>query len=274
MGKRFIFLALLVSLPFLAFSAEIVLKNGKVLMGRIIEENPEFIKVEISGIAIKYNRQDIETIDGKKPDFSSAAAGDDFKKGRVLSEDWVKHYSLAEKYVDERQFEQAISEFTEVLKIDPQAFEAYTGIGFVYIELGKYEQALENFNKAIEINPDYAQAYDNIGVVYWLQRQYQQAIPYFEKAIYVNPDYLPAITNLGSIYILLNRYPEAVIYYLKAFQIDPTNADSAYNLGVAYQGLGKNPEAKDYLLKAIELYKAGGDDSGVQKAETQLKAIP
>src|SRR3989338_6758867 len=219
MKKACIILTLFISLAFFASAEEIVLKNGKVLKGKIVEENSEFIKVEVHGLAIKYYRQDIETIDGKKIDFSSsAAAKDNFKKERVFSQDWLNHYVQAEKYLESRQFDQATLEFEEVLKIDPESFEARTEIGFIYIELGKYDQALASFNKALEINPEYAQAYDNIGVVYSLQRRYQEAIPYFEKAIHASPEYVAAYNNLGSTYLFLNRYPEAVIYYQKAFR--------------------------------------------------------
>ncbi|MBU2043726.1 MAG: tetratricopeptide repeat protein [Candidatus Omnitrophica bacterium] len=276
MGKGLIVLTLFIIFTVLVFGEEIVLKNGKVINGKIVKQTPEFIKVEVSGVAIKYYRETIETIDGEKITFSSseATSENNFKEERVFSQDWLNHYGQAEKYLETRQFDQAIVEFQEVLKIDPESFEAYTGIGFVYIEFAKYDQAIDSFNRAIEINPGYAEAYDNIGVVYSLQRQYQQAIPYFEKAIHANLDYVPAYNNLGSTYFFLNRYPEAVICYQQAFQIDPQNADSAYNLGLAFRDLGKPQEAKDYLKKAIELYKVGGNAYGVQKAEAEFRAIP
>ena len=275
MRKASYILTFFISLTFFASAEEIVLKNNKALKGKIVEETKEFIKVEIEGLAIKYYWQDIETIDGKKVGSPSGSqANDNFKKERVLSQDWLNHYGQAERYLELNHFDQATLEFEEVLKIDPESFEAHTGIGFIYIQLGKYDQALASFNKAIEINPEYAQAYDNIGVVYSLKRQYQEAIPYFEKAIYVNPEYAAAYNNLGSTYLFLNRYPEAVIYYQKAFQIDPQNADSAYNLGVAYQDLGKSQDAKDYFKKALELYRAQNNSYGAGKAENRLRAIP
>ncbi|MCF7907895.1 MAG: tetratricopeptide repeat protein [Candidatus Omnitrophica bacterium] len=279
MIKKSILLIFTTGFVFFAQAEVVVFKNGKVIEGEITERTSQYLKIELSGISIKYYLETIESIDGEKiSDLGLSKEGVELgakvKQDRVISETWRKHYAQAEQYLENRQYEQAILEFNEVLKEDPGAYEAYTGIGFANIQLGKYEEAIANFKKAIEINSEYVQAYDNIGVVYSFLRRYREALPYFDKAISIDPEFVTAYNNLASTYLFLGQYQEAVIYYQKAFQIDPQNADSARSLGVAYNDLGKAKEAKEYLEKAIELYKAQGDYHGVQKAEDQLKNIP
>ncbi|MBU1091364.1 hypothetical protein KKA27_00650, partial [Patescibacteria group bacterium] len=57
MKKILIFLTALafivVKLP-LCYAEKIILKNGKVIKGKIVEEHDEYIKVDIKGIALTY----------------------------------------------------------------------------------------------------------------------------------------------------------------------------------------------------------------------------
>lgn len=279
MSKKLILLFFLVGFSCLVKAETVILKTGKVIEGRITERTPEYIKVDIGGIAIKYYLEGVTSIDGEeviqKPSTATALTSDSAtSKERIRSQTWIEHYGLAENHLENRQYKQAIDEFNKVIEEDPGAYEAHTGIGFVHIQQGKYEEAIKSFKKAIAINPEYASAYDNVGVVHSLLRQYRQAIPYFEKAVHLDSEFVASYNNLASTYVYLGQYHQAVIYYQKAFQVDPTNADSAYHLGVVHFDLGRTEEAKDYLEKARELYQAQGDYYGVQRAENQLKMIP
>ncbi len=275
MPKKLTLLIIFLSFAFFAKAETVVLKSGKVITGKITERTDSYIKVDIGGIAIKYYLEAVETIDGKHVAQIAAEKKEHLVSSgqdqRTMSESWLKAYAQAEKHVENREFQQAIAKFNEVLEEDPQAFEAYTGIGFVYIHQGEYEKAIASFNKAIEINPEYAPAYDNIGVVYSFTRRYSEAIPYFEKAIHLDPEFVDSYNNLGSTYLHLGQYQHAVIYYQKALQLDPTDPDSAYNLGVAYLDLAKPEEARHYLEKAKNLYQALNDYYGLQRAEEELK---
>lgn len=57
------------------------------------------------------------------------------------------------------QFDQAIKEYEESLKINPKSAEAYNDLGFAYMDKGDLDKAIENQKKAVEINPGLANAY-------------------------------------------------------------------------------------------------------------------
>jgi tetratricopeptide (TPR) repeat protein len=54
---------------------------------------------------------------------------------------------------DKGQLDQAISDFTKALEINPRLAEAYYNRGIVYSEKGQLDQAISDFTKALEINP-------------------------------------------------------------------------------------------------------------------------
>jgi len=62
-----VFFLIFVIIPAGVFSETIRLKDGRVLRAEIIEETPQYIKVNIHGIPITYYRDQIKRIEGKRP---------------------------------------------------------------------------------------------------------------------------------------------------------------------------------------------------------------
>jgi hypothetical protein len=80
------------------------------------------------------------------------------------------------------QYQLAIENFTEVIRLKPDYYIAYNGRGISYERLGQYPLAIENFNKAIRLNPNYAEAYYNRGFTYLLQGNKELGCPDAQKA--------------------------------------------------------------------------------------------
>lgn len=55
---------------------------------------------------------------------------------------------LADRYLTEMNYEQAIIEFQKILEIDPKNVDAYIGLADVYISMGETEKAIETLNQA------------------------------------------------------------------------------------------------------------------------------
>ena len=69
----------------------------------------------------------------------------------------------------------------EVQKSTPEA-SSYYKRGLSFHKEGKYDQAITNYTKAIEINPRLAQAYTNRGAVYLSTGKTEPACDDFRKA--------------------------------------------------------------------------------------------
>jgi tetratricopeptide (TPR) repeat protein len=78
-------------------------------------------------------------------------------------------------YYNDSQYDQAISDFTKALEINPRDADAYSNRGSVYREKGQYEQAISDSNKALEINPNFGMAYYQRGRVYYLKGEYNKS---------------------------------------------------------------------------------------------------
>ncbi len=73
--------------------------------------------------------------------------------------------------------------------------------GVAYVLKGKYDEAISDFTKAIEINPKFADAYFSRGAAFGIKCQHDQAISDYNKAIEINPKYAKAYNNRGIIHI-------------------------------------------------------------------------
>ena len=61
---------------------------------------------------------------------------------------------LAERYLNEQNYEQAIIEFQKVLEIEPMNVDAYLGLANVYEEMGDIDKATEILQEGLEKTGD------------------------------------------------------------------------------------------------------------------------
>ncbi len=91
----------------------------------------------------------------------------------------------------------------------------YTLRGVVYFEKGQYDDAISDYTKALEINPRYAVAFNNRGNAYQGKGQYDQAISDYNKALEINPRFALAYYNRGLAYARKGQHDQAISDYNK-----------------------------------------------------------
>jgi tetratricopeptide (TPR) repeat protein len=151
------------------------------------------------------------------------------------------------------QLDLAISDYNKVLEIRPKDSGTYLNLGVAYGNKGQYDLAISDFNKALEINPSYAEAYDNRGSAYVAKGQYDQAISDFNKVLEINPRNPGAYTNRGTAYMNKGQYDQAISDHTKALEINPKFAGAYYNRGNAYMKKGQYDQAISDFNKVLEI---------------------
>jgi tetratricopeptide (TPR) repeat protein len=121
----------------------------------------------------------------------------------------VDHYNRGVDHWQNHEYDQAVSEFTRAIQINPEYAEAYNSRGITYRDKNEYELAIEDYNKAIEINPQYAEAFNNRGNAYEGKGEYDQAISNYNTAIEINPEYAKAYSNRAITYYYKGEYNKA-----------------------------------------------------------------
>jgi Flp pilus assembly protein TadD len=139
----------------------------------------------------------------------------------------------------------------------------YNDRGIAYGEKGRYDQAISDFSKAIEINPRYGKAYNNRGIVHRLKGQYDQAISDFNKAMEINPKDAQAHNNLAWLLATakeprVRNGEKAVAFAVKACRLSEwENPEYLDTLAASYARKGDFGNATKWQEMALQLLEEG-----------------
>src|SRR5580700_2600954 len=79
------------------------------------------------------------------------------------SGDAATHQQLGHGFLVSQQFDRAISELREALRLDPDAPETHNDLGLAWIGKGDLNTACEEFREAVRLSPRSAEARSNLG---------------------------------------------------------------------------------------------------------------
>ena len=85
---------------------------------------------------------------------------------------------------------------------------------------GNYDQAIKDYSEAIKLDPGLAPAWNNRGLAYDDQGDYDQAIKDYSEAIKLQPDDADAWRNRGNAYKKLGKEAKAKADFLKAEELE------------------------------------------------------
>ena len=126
-------------------------------------------------------------------------------------------------YDDKGQYDRAIADYTQAIKLNPKYSKAYYVRGLAYRNTGQYDRAIADYDKAIELNPKDADAYNNRAWANFKWGKAAKGLPDANKAIDLNPKGAFIYDTRGHIYEALGRKQEAIADFRKALELDPSN---------------------------------------------------
>ena len=161
-------------------------------------------------------------------------------------------YARGVDFTSAKQPDNAIREYIECLRIDPEHIQARSNLGLLLIDKGKTDEAIREFRQALEINPDDPYAHHGLALALLARGKIDEAAFHFADALRVKPDFAPSCISLGIILESHGRQDEAMDCYSKALEISP-NADISYRLGNLLAGRGRLDEAIAEYRKCIRM---------------------
>ena len=130
---------------------------------------------------------------------------------------------------------------------------AYNNRGNAYGDKGDYDRAIADYNEAIRLDPKYASAYYNRGIAYDDKGDHDRAIADYDEAIRLDPKYAVAYNNRGNAYHDKGDYDRAIADYSEAIRLDPKYAHAYFNRGIAHLYADRLPNALADLIQSSEL---------------------
>jgi len=139
----------------------------------------------------------------------------------------------ANAYQNKRDYDRAIQDYNEAIRIDPDSALTRNNRGSAYQHKGDYERALQDYDQAIRLDAGSAQAFNNRGRAHHFKESYAQAIRDYGEAIELDADYALAYFNRGLARYDQGLYIGAVPDFVRAYHLDPDNPYRAIGLFLA-----------------------------------------
>ena len=146
-----------------------------------------------------------------------------------------------------------------------QTAKEYLKKGTEYTKTGEYQSAIDDLTECLRIDTNYALAYNMRGFAYRNLGNYEEAIADYTRAIRIDPDRIDddiadAKYWRGEAYYNLGNYEKAIADFTEFIRLAPDIADTYYNRGLAKLKLGQKESGCLDLSKARELGFADAND--------------
>ena len=130
--------------------------------------------------------------------------------------DAATYLARVDGHAGNRDYERAIADYNEALRLHPDWAEAFSNRGYAYYWKGEAARAIADYSRAIELRSDYAYAYNNRGVAYMASGDATRAILGFDCAIQLKSDLSQAYTNRGNADLRLGQLGQALADFRQA----------------------------------------------------------
>ncbi len=141
----------------------------------------------------------------------------DAKPALRTSAQW---YQSAYDKRHQHNFEAAIADATEAIKLDPSNAKAWLERGISRNNQKDYEGAIEDCNQAVKIAPDFADCIRIRGEIKARMKNYIGAISDFDEAIKLQPKFSRAYGNRAEAYHALGKDEQALADYNISLSLD------------------------------------------------------
>lgn len=170
-------------------------------------------------------------------------------------------------------YNEAISELSSAVSLDPKLTEAHNLLGVAFDKKGFGDRAKESFERAVKLEED-AETLNNLGFALYQNGNYRAAVDRLKRAAKLAPTDERILNNLGLAYCRLGKIDEAykvfaratgpltgnlntakmlerfgrendaIRYYESARQIDPNNSMALRRLADLYHRVGRASESE------------------------------
>ncbi len=171
-------------------------------------------------------------------------------------------YSRASAYNQKRQYNAAIPDYTEAIRLAPP--DSTEWISTLYAERGityenklLYDSAFLDFEKALSIDPSFSKVYIHRGNLFYNRNNFELALKDFSKAISIDGSDPELYKSRSKAYYCLNLVDSAIRDINRIIANDSTYTSYNYR-GLFYNRLGQyDSSLNDFLINIKKNFRSG-----------------
>ena len=189
---------------------------------------------------------------------------------QVTRNNFLAHYALGDILAVKGKSEEAISHFSEAVRIRPKKATLQNGFGRILASQGKFDEAIPHLMTALQIKPYFAEAHYNIGIALVAKQRYAEAIDHLSAALKphlklnqvqrtLNKNGLSKYFEMGNVYENAEKINEAIEQYTRALSVPAEYLPALIKLAALYS-------AKNDYPAALSLYQIDPSPAGLRRA--------
>jgi Flp pilus assembly protein TadD len=133
----------------------------------------------------------------------------------------MAYASLGNVLVAQGRYNEAITQFSEALRLNPNDPDAHNDLGAALQQLGDREHAIGHLRTAIRLQPDHGRAHYNLSVLLTDLGKFDEALRELQAARRLLPDQPEVPFKLGLLLSSHGRYAEACANFTEALRLKP-----------------------------------------------------
>ncbi len=142
-----------------------------------------------------------EVIKTRKQESTFSRLQSKLKKEKGTAEEY---YELGSLYLDKKLFVQSVSLLQKALKADknlPAENQAliHNAMGYAYFAQEQYDIAIRQYKEALKLYPEYVIAFNNLGNVYEKKQMIVKAVEVYQEALQYDPENKTAKQRVTSL---------------------------------------------------------------------------
>lgn len=147
----------------------------------------------------------------------------------LYPDDLKGHTLLAQRFAYRNMYDEAIGEFNEIMRLDPERYAVLKTLADYSMQLGRYDSALIYYQRYAEMLPQQMSSYQNLGDYYVLTGDMEQARENYNKALLLSDanDELRVKINLANVSLFSGEFDQAIDEYQQALEESRNVNDSA-----------------------------------------------
>ena len=199
-----------------------------------------------------------------------ALTNQETRPGRSMALNSISHFERAEKLAGERKYEEAIPEYLLAVGENPKDEAARFGLALAQSQAGKSLEAAQSYLEVLKINPNLWEAELNLGILLMGENDSVGALPHLEAAHRLNPRNFPSALYTAKALAVQEKLVQAEPLFQSALELarEPGDRFQVYtSLAALYMKQKEYSKAEQNFLEARKL------QSGTDRIDLDLVGL-
>ncbi len=186
----------------------------------------------------------------------------------IDSDSFLLHALRAESDTDDAKYEDAIKEYEQVQRKQPDFPGLHFALGQIYFKMNKLTESEPELRLAVKEDPSNPPANYMLGQILLRNKKAEEAFPFLQVATNGDPTFMKGHLELGKCYLQLGKIQEAEQALMKAVEADPHSPEPHVLLVQVYTRLKDDERRKSELatIQKLEQEEREQVEANVRKA--------